>query len=135
MKSVAILLSVVSLVLASPAGAEPPKADARRQADAPRQLKEALRRGTADPEAIGAIVRWVLEEEPEKVAPQLAAALAELVPPARGAEDERWRTAARGLVLVFGDLLQDARDHRRRDGESVLRDLQRATTAQPRAHP
>jgi hypothetical protein len=45
-----------------------------RAKDAPRLLAEALASGTADLESIAAIVRWVLEEKEEKVAPALGAA-------------------------------------------------------------
>jgi hypothetical protein len=93
-------------------------------ADGPRLLDEALRSGTADTETIAAIVRWVLEEKEEKVAPAFASAL-------RAAMDEggalsvdpRWEAAARSALTLFEGLLDDARTHRRRDAASLSRDL------------
>ena len=94
------------------------------RADAPRQLGEALASGTADLETIVSIVRWVLEEEPEKVAPALASALQAAIDDLDdGTADPRWSAAARGAIALFEGLLDDARGHRRRDEGSVARDL------------
>jgi hypothetical protein len=91
-------------------------------ADAPRQLGEALASGTADVETIASIVRWVLEEEPEKVAPALASALQAAIDESPGGRAARANAAARGVVGLFVSLLDDARAHRRRDEASVARD-------------
>ena len=121
-------LMAAAVVLASApwAAAEAPPGE-RREGDAPRLLAEALRKGTAEPEALGAIVRWVLESKEEAVASGLAEALGAVAVPEDGTaaspEARRWHAAARGAVSVFEGLLRDAQTHRRRDGESVLREL------------
>jgi hypothetical protein len=103
--------------------------DKASRKDAPRQLGEALRTGTADVETIATIVRWVLEEKEEKVAPALAAALQaafdEGEPAGRALDgrDAQWNAVARGAVDLFAGVLDDARAHRRRDAESLARDL------------
>jgi hypothetical protein len=92
--------------------------------DAPRRLREALASGTADAETIASIVRWVLEEEPEKVAPGLAAALQSAIDESPGGRnDTRGNAAARSAVGLFASLLDDARAHRRRDAASLARDV------------
>jgi hypothetical protein len=117
MKRVLMLVALISLAPALRAAAEPPK-------DAPRLLGEALRSGTADAETIATIVRWVLEEKEENVAPGLAAALGAAVGDVHdGSVDPRWGAAARGAIDLFVGLLDDARLHRRRDEASVARDL------------
>jgi hypothetical protein len=93
------------------------------RADAPRRLGEALASGTADAETIASIVRWVLEEEPEKVAPALASALHAAIDESPGGRDERWNATAHSAVDLFASLLDDARAHRRRDEASVARDV------------
>jgi hypothetical protein len=93
------------------------------RADAPRRLGEALASGTADAETIASIVRWVLEEEPEKVAPALASALQAAIGESPGGRDARGNAAARSAVDLFASLLDDARAHRRRDEASVARDV------------
>lgn len=90
--------------------------------DAPRQLGEALATGTADVETIASIVRWVLEEEPEKIAPALASVLQAAIDQSPGGGDARATAAARSAVGLFASLLDDARAHRRRDEASVARD-------------
>jgi hypothetical protein len=120
MKRVLMLVALISLAPAQRATAEPPA----RAKDGPRLLSEALRSGTADAESIAAIVRWVLEEKEENVAPGLAAALHAAVDGAGGlGEDPQWDAAARGAIDLFVGLLDDARTHRRRDAESLSRDL------------
>jgi hypothetical protein len=92
--------------------------------DAARQLAEALESGTADAETIAAIVGWVLEEKPEKVAPGLAAALHAAADEAViGTADPRWGAVARGAVDLFAGLLDDARTHRRRDPASLADEI------------
>jgi len=92
--------------------------------DAARQLAEALKSGTADAETIAAIVGWVLEEKPEKVAPGLASALQAAVDDAAvQTSDPRWGAVARGAVDLFVGLLDDARTHRRRDPASLADEL------------
>jgi hypothetical protein len=92
--------------------------------DAPRRLGEALRSGTADVETIATIVRWVLEEKEENVAPGLATALhAALDGVDQLGNDPEWEAAARGAIDLFVGLLDDARAHRRRDEASLSRDL------------
>ena len=100
------------------------------RADAPQQLGEALASGTADVETIASLVRWVLEEEPEKVAPGLAAALQSAIAdsPAH-TDDPRWSAAARSAVDLFASLLDDARAHRRRDAASLTHELAPLLTA------
>jgi hypothetical protein len=94
------------------------------QADGPRRLGEALASGTADAETIASIVRWVLEEEPEKVAPGLASALHAAIDDTSGrTEDPRWSAAAHTAVDLFASLLNDAQAHRRRDAASLTRQL------------
>ena len=118
MKHVLMLVALISLAPAPRAAAEPPQ-------DGPRLLGEALRSGSADLESIAAIVRWVLEEKEENVAPGLAAALSAAVGDVdQGSVDPRWSAAARGAIAAFEGLLRDAQALRRRDGESVLRDLE-----------
>ena len=144
MKRVLMLMALISLTLAPRAMAGPPEqargglGDAQhppaqrasagltpaRAKDAPRLLGEALRSGTADAETIATIVRWVLEEKEEKVAPGLAAALGAAVGELDDATtDPRWGAAARSAIDLFVGLLDDARVHRRRDEASVARDL------------
>jgi hypothetical protein len=74
------------------------------RADAPQRLGEALASGTADAETIASIVRWVLEEEPEKVAPALASALHAAIDESPGGRDERWNATAHSAV----DLAREA---------------------------
>jgi len=98
--------------------------------DAPRRLGEALASGTADAQTIASIVRWVLEEEPEKVAPGLAAALQAAIDASPGGRsDPRWNAAARGAADLFASLLDDAQAHRRRDPASLTRPLAPLLTA------
>ena len=121
MKRVLMLMALISLTLAPRAMAGPPE---QRERDAPRLLGEALRSGTADAETIATIVRWVLEEKEEKVAPALASALRAAVGDLDdGTADPRWSAAARGAIALFEGLHDDARGHRRRDEGSVARDL------------
>ena len=121
-RGVALAVTAVAVVAAGPgsmAGTREPSRPA-----APRQLAEALRSGTADAETITSIVRWVLEEEPEKVASGLASALESAVDEAAPrTPDPRWSAAARIAVDLFVGLLDDARTHRRRDAASLVRDL------------
>src|SRR6185295_6066649 len=121
MKRVLMLMALISLSLAPRAMAGPP---AQSEGDAPRRLGEALRSGTADAETIATIVRWVLEEKEENVAPALAAALGAAAGDVHpGTVDPRWSAAARGAIALFEGLLDDAGRHRRRDEASVARDL------------
>ena len=131
MKRVLMLVALISLAAAPRAMAEPPGAEPPARAkDAPRLLGEALRSGTADAETIATIVRWVLEEKDEKVAPGLAAALGAAVGDLDdGTADPRWGAAARSAIDLFVGLLDDARVHRRRDEASVARDLAPIITA------
>jgi len=101
--------------------------------DAARQLAEALKSGNADAETIAAVVGWVLEEKPEKVAPGLAYALQDAVGDAAlRTADPRWGAMARGVIDLFAGLLDDARAHRRRDEASVADELAPlARTADP----
>ena len=93
-------------------------------ADGPRLLDEALRSGTADMETIAAIVRWVLEEKEEKVAPAFVSALWAAIDEGDAlSTDPRWEAAARSALTLFEGLLDDARTHRRRDAASLSRDL------------
>ena len=127
MKRVLMLMALISLTLAPRAMAGPPE---QRERDAPRLLGEALRSGTADTETIATIVRWVLEEKEENVAPALAAALGAAAGDVHdGTVDPRWSAAARGAIVLFQGLLDDARGHRRRDEASVARDLAPIITA------
>ncbi len=68
-------------------------------------------------------MRWVLEEEPEKVAPALASALQAAIDESPGGGDARGSAAARSAVDLFASLLDDARAHRRRDEASLARDV------------
>jgi len=121
MKRVLMLMALISLSLAPRVMAGPP---AQSEGDAPRRLGEALRSGTADAETIATIVRWVLEEKEENVAPALAAALGAAAGDVHhGTVDPRWSAAARGAIALFEGLLDDAGRHRRRDEASVARDL------------
>jgi hypothetical protein len=121
MKHVLMLVALISLAPVQRAMAGPPEGGER---DAPRLLAEALRSGTADAETIATIVRWVLEEKEEKVAPGLASALQAAVGDFEsGTSDPRWSEAARGAIDLFVGLLDDARGYRRRDEASVARDL------------
>jgi hypothetical protein len=97
--------------------------------DAPRLLRESLRTGTADPAAMGAIVRWVLQEKEEKVAGAFADALDSVGPRLQGVEAERYGAAARSILAVFQGVLRDAQGHRRRDGDAILRELRPAIDA------
>jgi len=127
MKRVLVVMAVISMAGAGrlSAGTRPHEQRPKADEDAPRLLVEALKSGTADPAAIGTIVRWVLEEKEENVAPALAEAL-KTASPAGDAEAARWNAAASSVITVFGGLLHDAEIHRRRDGASVLRDLEPA---------
>jgi hypothetical protein len=94
------------------------------RADGPRRLSEALVSGTADAETIASIVRWVLEEEPEKVAPGLASALQAAIDDTPGrTEDPRWSAAAHSAVDLFASLLGDGQAHRGGDAASLSRQL------------
>jgi hypothetical protein len=97
--------------------------------DAPRLLEESLRKGSADPAAMGAIVRWVLREKEEKIAATFADALDHVDPRLQGVEGERWSAAARSVLAVFQGVLRDAEHHRRRDGDALLRELKPAIDA------
>jgi HEAT repeat protein len=97
-------------------------------ADAPRLLLEALRSGTADAETAAAILRWVLHEKEERVAAGFIDAL-KAVPTVNAVEGERWHDASRNIIAVFEGLLRDTQVHRRRDGQSTLRDLEPAIKA------
>jgi hypothetical protein len=122
MKTVLMVVALISFASAQRATAEPPERGERERA--PRLLGEALRSGTADAETIATIVRWVLEEKEEKVAPALAAALGAAAGDLDAVTaDPRWSAAARGAIALFEGLLDDARSHRRRDEGSVARDL------------
>jgi hypothetical protein len=123
MKNRWMLVALISLAPALGAAAEAPRDAGREQA--PRLLAEALERGTADVETIATIVRWVLEEKEEKVAPALASALRAAMDDDGGAlsADPRWEAAARSALTLFEGLLDDARTHRRRDAASLSRDL------------
>jgi len=110
-------LALIGPIVAALAGPEGPAEDA------PRLLSDALRSGTADSRSAAAIVRWVLTEKEEKVAAGVADALRDVPPPSSGPEAERWNATARAVIGSFEGLLADARAHRRRDGEDVVRDL------------
>jgi hypothetical protein len=104
--------------------------------DAPRLLRESLRSGTADPAAMGTIVRWVLQEKEEKVAGAVADALTEVSPrlqAAQGVEAERWNAAAQSVLAAFGTALRHAEKNSRADGDEILRDLQPAIAAAAQA--
>jgi hypothetical protein len=109
---------------------------AAAEADAPRLLRESLRTGTAEPAAMGAIVRWVLHEKEEKVAGAVADALGEVAPllqGGQGPEAERWNGAAQSVLAAFGAALRNAENNRRTDGDAILRDLQPAIVAAAQA--
>ena len=109
---------------------------AAAEADAPRLLRESLRTGTAEPAAMGAIVRWVLEEKEEKVAGAVADALTEVaprLPRAEGVDAERWNVAAQSVLAAFGTALRNAENNRRTDGEEILRGLAPAIAAAAQA--
>jgi hypothetical protein len=97
---------------------------AERGQDAPRLLAEALRSGTADTAAIGAILRWVQEAREEEVAAGIADALRAMDATATTPEAARWNASARTVMAVFQGLLRDAQANRRRDGREVRHDLQ-----------
>jgi hypothetical protein len=101
--------------------------------DAPRLLDEAVRRGTVDTEAMGAILRFVLHETEENVAAAFADALTAVEPRLQGLDSERYGAAARSVLSVFAGVLRDAQKNRRRDGASVLRELQPAIDAAAKA--
>jgi hypothetical protein len=123
MKHALTVPAVVIVAMASGPSLMAGGQDASRT-DGPRRLGEALASGTADAETIAAIVRWVLEEEPEKVAPGLASALHAAVDDAPGqAGDLRWSAAAHSAVDLFASLLADAQAHRRRDAASLTRQM------------
>jgi hypothetical protein len=98
-------------------------------ADAPRLLQESLRTGQADPEAMGAIIRWVLREREEKVASVFADALVAADPHLSGAQGEQWNDAARSIIGAFQGVLRDAAQNRRRHGDDLLRELKPAIDA------
>jgi HEAT repeat protein len=97
---------------------------AERGQDVPRLLADALRTGTADTAAIGAIMRWVQEAKEEEVAAGFAEVLRALDATAKGPEAARWNASARTVIAVFEGLLRDAQVNRRRDGREVRQDLQ-----------
>lgn len=97
--------------------------------DAPWLLKESLRSGVVDPEAMGAIVRWVLYEKEEKVAAGFADALKAAEPRFQGVDGERYGAAARSVLAVLGTVLRDAQHNRRRNGDDLLRELRPAIDA------
>jgi hypothetical protein len=92
--------------------------------DAPRLLAEALRTGTADTVAIGAILRWVQVAREEEVAAGFADVLRGLDAIGTTPESARWNANARTVMAVFEGLLRDAQANRRRDGREVKHDLQ-----------
>jgi hypothetical protein len=102
---------------------------ARGTEDVPHLLQESLRRGTVDTDAMGAILRFVLQEKEEKVAGAFADALTALEPRLQGADSERYGAAARSVLSVFAGVLRDAEANRRRDGDSLLRELKPAIDA------
>jgi hypothetical protein len=125
--------AAIATMMAIVDAASRPPAD---EVDAPRLLRESLRTGTAEPAAMGAIVRWVLHEKEEKVAGAVADALGEVAPRLQsgpGAEAERWNAAAQSVVAAFGAALRNAENNRRTDGDVILRDLQPAIAAAARA--
>lgn len=83
--------------------------------DAPRLLQEALRAGTVDASAIGAIADWVLNEKEEKVASGLADLLGASDPAAAGVGGERWNGTASAVFSLFGAVLRQAESNRRGD--------------------
>src|SRR2546428_834567 len=95
------------------------------RADAPQQLGEALASGTADVETIASLVRWVLEEEPEEVAPGLAAALQSAIAdsPAH-TDDPRWSAAARAAVPELSAALADSDTAVREAAAQALKRIQ-----------
>jgi hypothetical protein len=97
--------------------------------DAPWLLKESLRNGVVDPEAMGAIIRWVLYEKEEKVAAAFADALDAVEPRLQGIDGHQYGAAARSVIAAFQGVLRDAQHNRRRDGESVLREVKPAIDA------
>jgi hypothetical protein len=104
-----------------------------RPGEAPRLLDEAVRRGTVDTEAMGAILRFVLHEKEENVAAAFADALTAVEPRMQGLDSERYGAAAKSVLSVFAGVLRDAENNRRRDGASVLRELQPAIDAAAKA--
>ena len=104
-----------------------------RADDAPRLLDEAVRRGTVDTEAMGAILRFVLHEKEENVAAAFADALTAVEPRMQGLDAEPYGAAAKSVLSVFAGVLRDAENNRRRDGASVLRELQPAIDAAAQA--
>ena len=104
-----------------------------RTGEAPRLLDEAVRRGTVDTEAMGAILRFVLHEKEENVAGAFADALTAVEPRMQGLDSERYGAAAKSVLSVFAGVLRDAENNRRRDGASVLRELQPAIDAAAKA--
>ena len=97
--------------------------------DAPWLLKESLRSGVVDPEAMGAIIRWVLYEKEEKVAAVFADAFTAAEPRLQGVDGERYGAAARSVLSVLGGVLRDAQHNRRRNGDDLLRELRPAIDA------
>ena len=97
--------------------------------DAPWLLKESLRSGVVDPQAMGAIIRWVLYEKEEKVAAVFADALKAAEPRFQGVDGERYGAAARSVLSVLGGVLRDAQHNRRRNGDDLLRELRPAIDA------
>ena len=97
--------------------------------DAPWLLKESLKSGVIDPQAMGSIVRFFLYEKEEKVAGTLADALDELAPQLQGVDGDRYGAAARSVIGAFQGALRDAEHNRRRNGEAVLRDVKPAIDA------
>jgi hypothetical protein len=102
---------------------------ASRVDDAPWLLKESLRTGVVDPVAMGAIIRWVLYEKEEKVAAAFADALDTLEPQLSGIDGHQYGAAARSVIAAFQGVLRDAQHNRRRDGDSVLREVKPAIDA------
>ena len=91
--------------------------------DGPRLLAEALRSGDTDLAAWASVIRWVLTEKEAKVAAGFAQVLGEAPLAGEGAEGERWDATTRAVVGALAGVLQDAQDHRRRDGDQIARDL------------
>lgn len=97
--------------------------------DAPWLLKESLKSGVIDPQAMGAIVRFFLYEKEEKVAGTLADALDELVPQLQGVDGHRYEGAARSVIGAFQGALRAAEHKQPRTGDAVLRDVRPAIDA------
>jgi hypothetical protein len=119
---------VLTAAVAAPMTAAEDVADGARREDAPRQLEQALRAGTADAAALAAIADWILSEKEEKVAARLADVLGAFGPGATSASGERWDETARAIFPVFAAVLRHAA-HDRRGGDAFDSEISAAMSA------